>query len=333
MAEPKLSILVVVYRMRRQAMNTIYSLSASHQRNVSAEDYEILVVENRSEEMLDESALLGLGENIRYFARDEAGVSPAPAINFALQQARGSMLCLMIDGARMVTPRIVEYALQAQRFDPHAMVVVPGYNLGPAEHHHNQVHDYDEEREQALLEESRWRESPYALFNIGSIGGANLQGFFHPLMESNCLFVATDTFRDIGGADERFDEAGGGSLNQYIYRAVGVHPDSRHFFMLPGEGSFHQIHGGVSTQHREDRAELIAGFKQKLESRWQETYGSAYCALRREPQMLGAIGSSAQRFLRRAVEQARPRFRRFYNTGDAVWREDEALGLPRFFDR
>jgi hypothetical protein len=333
MSEPRISVLVIVYRMAGQARNTIYSLSASHQQNVAEQDYEIIVVENASDQNLDADEVLALGNNISYFRREEAGVSPAPAINFAAAQARAPMLCLMIDGARMVTPRIIEYALQAQRADSNAMVVVPGYNLGPAEHHLNQQHSYDEAREQELLDGSHWRRNGYALFNIGSVGGANLQGLFHPLMESNCLFVATATFIAIGGADERFDEVGGGSLNQYLYRALGVHANSRRFFMMPGEGSFHQIHGGVSTQQRADRQQLIARFKTLLEARWLETYGEPYCALRREPLLLGAVTRPAQRFLQRYVEQARPRFRRFLHTGDAIWREDEAFGLPGRGDR
>lgn len=238
MSRPKISVLLIVYRMSRQALNTIYSLSASHQQNVQEQDYEIIVVENASEQNLDADEVQALGGNIRYFRREESGVSPAPAINFAADQARAPMLCLMIDGARMVTPRIIEYALQAQGADSNAMVVVPGYNLGPAEHHLNQQHDYDEQREQALLAGSQWRRNGYALFNIGSVGGANLQGIFHPLMESNCLFVSAATFSAIGGADQRFDETGGGSLNQYLYRALGIHPNSRYFFCCLGRGVF-----------------------------------------------------------------------------------------------
>ena len=333
MAEPRLSILLIAYRMRRQAMNTLFSLAVPYQRNVSIDDYEVIVVENDSGENLVESEVVALGPNFRYFLREEAGVSPAPAINFALEQARGSVICLMIDGARMLTPRVVENALRAAQVDENALVVVPGYNLGPAEHHLQQEHDYDESREQLILEASQWQRYGYALFNIASVGGAHLQGIFHPLMESNCLCLSRRVFEEIGGADERFDETGGGSLNQYIYRAAGIHPLSRYFFLTPGEGSFHQIHGGVSTRHREDRTELIAGFKSRLEQRWLDTYGEAYCALRREPILLGAVPRPAQRFLRRYVEQAKPRFRRFAASGDAIWREDEAFGLPRRFDR
>ncbi|MEZ5436418.1 MAG: hypothetical protein R3E67_07915 [Pseudomonadales bacterium] len=46
--KPKLSFVVVVYNMPRQAMNTLYSLSARHQRNIVESDYEIIVIENSS---------------------------------------------------------------------------------------------------------------------------------------------------------------------------------------------------------------------------------------------------------------------------------------------
>ena len=48
MVEPKLSIVVVCYRMRNQVLNTVASLSPDYQRGVSAEDYEVILIENDS---------------------------------------------------------------------------------------------------------------------------------------------------------------------------------------------------------------------------------------------------------------------------------------------
>lgn len=79
--------------------------------------------------------------------------------------------------------------------------------------------------------------------------------------------------------------------------------------------------------------ELIKTFKRNLEGRWLETFGSEYCALQREPQLLEAVTRPAQRLLRRYIEQTRSRFRRFLHTGESIWREDEVIGLPRRFDR
>ena len=127
--KPRLSIIVIVYKMSRQAMNTLYSLSTDYQRNVTADDYEIIVVENHSGFNMNSEAIAQLKGNFRYFLREESSQSPVGAINFGFEQATGTCICLMIDGARMVTPRILEFALQAQQIDPDVLIAVPGYNL------------------------------------------------------------------------------------------------------------------------------------------------------------------------------------------------------------
>ena len=45
---PLLSIVVVVYDMPDQAKNTLISLSTDYQQDVSMEDFEVIVVENKS---------------------------------------------------------------------------------------------------------------------------------------------------------------------------------------------------------------------------------------------------------------------------------------------
>ena len=133
----KISILVIVYKMPRQALNTIYSLSAHHQKNIHESDFEIVVVENESSCNLDEQDVLAIGNNIRYFRRTETSASPCAAVNFGLGKCTGKSIGLMIDGARMVTPRILEYALLAQHADVDSLMAVPGYNLGPLEHQYH----------------------------------------------------------------------------------------------------------------------------------------------------------------------------------------------------
>ena len=48
--EPRLavSVVVVVYNMPREAPRTLHSLSASYQRHIDADDYEVIVVDNGS---------------------------------------------------------------------------------------------------------------------------------------------------------------------------------------------------------------------------------------------------------------------------------------------
>ncbi len=52
-----LSIVVVVHNMPEQASKTLHSLSSHYQRDVSEEEYEVIVVENRSTNNLDTATL------------------------------------------------------------------------------------------------------------------------------------------------------------------------------------------------------------------------------------------------------------------------------------
>ena len=66
------------------------------------------------------------------------------------------------------------------------------------------------------------------------------------MVESNCIFLSRETFLAAGGADMRFDLPGGGFLNMDIYRQAARLPDTE-VVQLIGEGSFHQYHGGTTT--------------------------------------------------------------------------------------
>ncbi len=316
----KLSVIVIVYDMPRQALNTLYSLSAQYQWNANAADYEVIVIENRSKNNLVADDVYALGENFRYFLRDEPGVSPVGAINFGFAQVRGEFIGLMIDGARMVTPRIIEYALMGLAMDPASLVIAPGYNLGPQEHHYNETAGYSTEVEKKLLDDVGWQEQGYRLFDIASIGGANPNGFFHPLMESNCLFVAAQTFADLGGANENFQLPGGGAVNLHIYRQLGMLPKTR-LVILAGEGSFHQFHGGVTTSETQERELILKRQHEQLKELW----GGEFHCLSREPQILGAVTSHAQPFMLYSSQLAMRRFKRLEGARQDPWSDEPHL--------
>lgn len=240
----RLSVVVIVYDMVEQAMRTLQSLSTAYQQGVEPQDYEVIVVENRSARCLDPGAVAALPGQFRYVLRDEAGVSPAPAINAGLALARGPMVGLMIDGARMLTPGVIAGALAAQRMNPRSLVAVPGYQLGPVPHNlaEGRVPAHDD----ALLAKVGWPADGYRLFEVASLSLANRMGFFRPFMECNCVFAPADAVTAIGGADERFDLAGGGALNLWFWHRLAHFPGLT-CVVLPGEGSVHQVHGGVTT--------------------------------------------------------------------------------------
>ncbi len=309
-------MVVVVHRMARQAENTLFSLSSRYQRNAGSLDYEIIVVENTSSDLLGEArAGSAGGERVRYFLRDEPGTSPAPALNFGVARARARRIGIVIDGARMVTPRVVEYAALASRMDPEALVVVPGYHLGKEEQQRSP--GYDESVEQGLLAGIGWKANGYRLFEVSCLSSANPHGVFHPFMESSCLFCSKESYERIGGADERFDLPGGGSVNLYLYRRLSLLAECR-LVVLPGEGSFHQFHGGVTTTPAADLGEVLSSHRAQL----ARILGTPFESPKREPILLGAVTSHAQPILRLSVERALQRFERFRAQGKKAWSDD-----------
>ena len=317
MSTPRLSIIVIAYDMPRQALNTLISLSPAYQQRVDADDYEVIVVENRSARNMDEEAIAALPGQFRYFLRNEKGVSPAPAINFGIAQAKGKFIGLMIDGARMVSPGVVHHALMTFTMTPDALVLVPGYHLGEDEQQFNLSSGYDEAKEQSLLEEIDWWNDGYRLFDISCLSQANPHGIFHPFMECNCLFVHADILADIGGANEQFDMAGGGSLNLYMYRLLAIHPRTD-AFVLPGEGSFHQFHGGVTTSEIEGRDELLAAQSAQL----NRLLGHNFRAPKIQPTLLGKMHGPALRYLQHSVDRGIARVQRFASEGRELYDDD-----------
>ena len=109
------------------------------------------------------------------------------------------------------------------------------------------VHDgYDQAAEDALLASSRWEDDAYRLFMISVFAGSSQDGWFMPIAESNALFLRRDMWDELGGYEERFIAPGGGLVNLDAYqRACGLRGSQ--LVVLLGEGTFHQVHGGVAT--------------------------------------------------------------------------------------
>lgn len=316
LATPILSIVVVVYHMPRQAMNTLYSLSVHHQREVDPASYEVVVVENRSDYCLELEAVTALGPNIRYVVREEARASPAPALNAGIGLARGGYVGLMIDGARMVTPGLVAQVLAAFRAIPQGLVAAPGYDLGPDQQQRSAVAGYDEKSETELLGGTDWQRDGYQLFEIACFSPANQNGYMTPLMECGCLFCPRAALDLIGGVDERFVSRGGGMVNLDLYRRLASLPTLR-LVVLPGEGSFHQYHGGVTSGGLHDHEGVVRAFQDEYLS----LRGAPFKAPRREPILVGQVPTPALPFLRDSSERAMLRARRLAASAQPLWED------------
>lgn len=319
---PKMSVLVIGYKMSRQLRNTLYTLSPSYQRGVSADDYEVVVVENASSDPMGEAALAGLTGTFRYAYRHETGVSPAPALNQALAMARGEYVGIMIDGARMLTPGVVRNALDVFAIDPDAVVATLGFHLGHLDQQELSLDGYGAEQEQALLAGLPEHGDGYRMFEIACLSLSNPHGYLHPMMESNCVFTRRANYEAIGAADERFDQVGGGVLNLDIYRELVELPATT-LYTLPGEGSFHQFHGGVTTQHNADRDQLMQEFRE----RYEEVRGKAFRSPIKEPQWFGEIPPSALPILHQSATKGIDRWFQRTALDDPVWAVD--VTVPR----
>lgn len=243
---PLLSIVVVVYNMRREAPRTLFSLSPTYQQGVSAADYEVLVVENGSPDPLAPEILTQFGSNFHYLWIDQASPSPAGAINRGVALTQAPFVGIMIDGARMVTPGMIALALQSLNHFERPVVGTVGFHLGPDTQMYSLRHGYDTATEDALLDHSDWRNHGYRLFEISSQAGSSPLNWLGTLNESNLIFLPRTLFDELKGFDERFISPGGGFVNLDFYRRACELPRSTLITLL-GEATFHQVHGGAIT--------------------------------------------------------------------------------------
>lgn len=290
--EPRVSVVVMVYKMREQAKKTLYSLSAAYQRGVTEADYEIIVMENPSSSMLSAEEVAAFGSNFSYHAYPETLPTPVNAMNYGASVARGRMIAVMIDGARMVSPGVISYIMAAERLHENAVVAVPGYHLGHKVQQEAMLEGYDEAYEQGLLDQIQWPQDGYRLFEICCLSGTSAGGYFKPIGESNVLAVPRHLWQKLGGFDPAFTETGGGQCNLDLHKRA-VELEESVLVTLIGEGSFHQFHGGITT-----------GTKGEQRLQAMQDHFNQYTALRGQPYkpplkrsiFLGALPDCALKF-------------------------------------
>ena len=110
-----LSVVVVVHDMARELPRTLASLGPDRQRGLVADDYEVIVVDNGSDQPVDRALIETFNGNLRLERLDPAPPSPVRAANHGLGLARGELVGLLIDGARLVSPGLLDGARRAAR--------------------------------------------------------------------------------------------------------------------------------------------------------------------------------------------------------------------------
>ena len=208
----KLSIVLIAYNMRREIPRTLQGLSRNYQQGADKIEYEVILVDNGSPDPVDQAAIAALDVPVKYVFVEDASPCPAAAINAAVDTAQGEIICLMIDGAHLLTPGVFQLALSC--FDAFSAPIVSTryFFLGPDEQNESIIRGYNKNVEDQLLERIEWPKDGYRLFEIGTplwVGAKNVT-WLHRMFESNCLFMKKSLFHDIGGADTKFSYPGGG---------------------------------------------------------------------------------------------------------------------------
>jgi hypothetical protein len=169
-------------------------------------------------------------------------------------------------------------------------VSVPGYHLGDQLHSTAAAKGYTAAQEQAWLAELGWRSDGYQLFSRSVLSASCSNGFLMPMAESNCVAVPRRLFTELGGFDEGFVSPGGGFVNLDFYRRA-VLARGAVLVVLPGEGAFHQFHGGATTAANHEAA------VDAMRAEYRRLRGSDYSPPEVPGVLLGEIHQPAARFV------------------------------------
>jgi len=292
----KLSVVICVYNMSREAPRTILSACVPYQKGVAPDDYEVIVVDNGSDvpfELPDEVArsLSPKPRIVRFGSREP---SPVFALNWAAATlARGEHIMFCIDGARILSDQLVGNTLRANGLAANAFVHTLGCHLGPKQQMLSTREGYCEAVEDELLARSGWPENPAALYGISVFAGSSGGGLFRPIHESNAFSVSREHLARLGGYDERFTSPGGGLANLEIFGRYVTSPGAVNVCLL-SDTTFHQTHGGIATSGKVAWETFHAEYVRIL--------GRDYAAPEYQALYFGPVRAEAKNILCRSVE-------------------------------
>ena len=245
-----LSVVVNFYNMRREAERTLTSLSRAYQLGIEGLEYEVLCLDNGSDPPLEQDFVESFGPEFRLVRPDPPHPSPVGPLNRAAEQAGGRVIAMLIDGAHVVTPGALRLAMDCFRENPGAVVALrPWFVCG--DQRWLSLAGYSREQEDKLFAGIEWPQHGYELFRIGAPMSSHQNAWFRGMSESNCLFLPAELYARIGGFDEGFDEPGAGLANLDLF-ARAIDAAEGPLIALLGEASFHQFHGGTTTNVSDD---------------------------------------------------------------------------------
>jgi glycosyltransferase involved in cell wall biosynthesis len=246
MTGPKLSLLLVVYNMQREAPRTIASALPPYQKGIEGSDYEVLILENGSTEPLSPDYCGSLPGNVRVIRAPKEGLSPGEVLNWAVELSSADVLMFCIDGARILSERLIADSLSLVERYPGAFVYTLSWHLGPDVQMRSMMQGYNQAVEDALLDKAAWYSQPDSLFEVSVLAGSSQAGLLGPIAESNAFTMHRDLYKAVGGYDPRFRLPGGSTSNLELFTRYVTRPDALNICLLSA-ATFHQFHGGAAT--------------------------------------------------------------------------------------
>jgi len=265
------------------------------QRGIAPEAYEVVLIDNGSTHPADDAQLQSLLPGLVMRSMPGATVSPIPAINLGLSLARGDLVGVWIDGARIASPGLLAAALSASRLHARPMIGTLAFHLGPDVQMESVKKGYCQATEDAMLSRIGWEDDGYRLFGISSFAGSSAGGWFELPAESNAVFLRAEHWRALGGFDERFTTPGGGLANLDMWSRVCADM-SGELIMLLGEATFHQVHGGIATNS-------LNPPQQSFHEEYVRIRSRPYARPTRRPLYFGSLQDQAKSSLNRSIER------------------------------
>lgn len=282
-----ISIVVNFYNNRREAENTLYSLTREYQKELKDIPYEVIAVDNGSTQPLSEKQVLAFGPEFKYRFVSTTSVSPVQAINTACRHALGKELLVIIDGAHILSPGIVRRSVDAFALFPSPFIATVPFHLGYKRQNVSIAEGYNQLVEDQLLLQSGWKNEGYKLFNIAGDYADDSNGWFGCLFESGCFGISKVEYFSLRGLDEQFQSRGGGLVSPDFFKRA-LSRENLQYVMLLGEGTFHQVHGGVASNAPRSRHPW-----NEFHQEYEHIRGIPYHRVLRQPYHMGIVPEEA----------------------------------------
>jgi len=231
-SRPLLSIIVIFHNMQRESERTLFSLSREYQFESTHLRYEVIAIDNNSNESLSSDNVKKFGNNFTYHFYKTNSISPVDAINFGVDISKGKNLMVIIDGARILSPGIFKSTADILRLCQTPFIYTLGLHLGPKIQNQSILEGYNQNEEDKLLKSINWRKNGYQLNKISSLAGSSSQGYFGKITESNCFIVPKKVYKEVGGMNPAFQTAGGGLVNLDFFKKIHASNKITPFMLL-----------------------------------------------------------------------------------------------------